>query len=108
MMKLKVIPYKIDRSFRNKIETYVSLTSSSGSTWKVELTIRYSSKMGGKNLWAPISLRKCTYSSLSTLFPQGLMFQYLIMKTRARKKDHFTSKDVEKLMFLVEAEQISL
>jgi len=49
-----------------------------------------------------------TYSSLSSLDPQGLMFQCSIAKARARKKDHFTLNDMSTLMLLVEAEESGL
>ncbi|KAH0669889.1 hypothetical protein KY285_024025 [Solanum tuberosum] len=64
--------------------------------------------MGGRNLWTPISLRKMTYSSLSSLEPQGLMFQCSIVKARARNKDHFTSNDMSTLMLLLEAGESGL
>ena len=47
MMNLQIIPQKIAKSLRNKLEAYVSLIGLSGSTWKIkwlQLMIRYSSK----------------------------------------------------------------
>lgn len=38
MMKLQMIPQKIAKSLRNKLESYVSLTGLSGSTLKVEMS----------------------------------------------------------------------